>query len=497
MGFTTLGLSDLVLKGIQAAGYTVPTPIQSRAIAPALEGRDIIGIAQTGTGKTAAFVLPMLHRLDKPQAALPEALTRSGAGFKRQHHVRALVVTPTRELAQQVHDAVRKYGHFMRLKAASVYGGVKMDGQLKLLHRGVDIVIATPGRLLDHLMRGSIDLSHVEILVLDEADRMLDMGFINDVRKIVGAVPKDRQTMMFSATMSADIQKLTGAILRNPQTVEAGERRNPAETITQHFYTIVPHAKMDLLNHVLESEKMESVLVFSRTKHGADKICRRLERAGVKAVAIHSNRTQSQRQRALEGFKQGHFRVLVATDIAARGIDIDGISHVINFDIPQYAEDYIHRIGRTGRAGATGDAITFVTREDHQHMKNIERFVNKRFPSQNYVGFKPPAREAEPVRHAVSNQRPQQSQRPHHAPRPASAHGSSQSRPQHPAPHGSSQNRSQRPAHPGKPGFKKRDDKRNPQSKRKKPLQFGRKRSSAKRLESFSSDSSGAGWSNY
>ncbi len=478
MGFTSLGLSDHILKGIQAAGYTVPTPIQSRAIAPALEGRDIIGIAQTGTGKTAAFVLPMLHRLDMPQAAPPEALTRPGLGFKRHHHVRALVVTPTRELAQQVHDAVRKYGRFLRLKAISIYGGVGMEGQLKLLHRGVDIVIATPGRLLDHLTRGSIDLSRVEILVLDEADRMLDMGFINDVRKIVGAVPKERQAMMFSATMSDEIQKLAGTILREPHMVEAGERRNPVETITQHFYTITPHAKMDLLYHVLESEKMESVLVFSRTKHGADKVCRRLERNGVKAVAIHSNRTQSQRQRALEGFKQGHFRVLVATDIAARGLDIDGISHVINFDIPQYAEDYIHRIGRTGRAGATGDAITFVTREDFQHLKSIERFVGKKFPAQHYTGFKPPVRETEPVKHHVSNQRPQPAHRPAHA-------------------HGSNGSKTQRSPKPGKPDFKKRDDKRHPQSRKKKPLQFGRKRSSAKRLESFSSDRGGASWSNY
>jgi len=387
MGFTTFGLSDHVMEGIRAAGYTTPTPIQSLVITPVLEGRDIIGCAQTGTGKTAAFVLPMLHRL-----------TAGNGSLTRHHHVRALVITPTRELAQQVHDAVADYGRFLTLRTASVYGGVSMDNQIKLLRRGADIVIATPGRLLDHLQRRTIDLSKVQILVLDEADRMLDMGFIIDVRRIIAAVPADRQTLLFSATMSDEINDLAAHILRNPHMVEAGEKRSPVETIVQHFYNVSQNSKMELLIHALETERMESVLVFSRTKHGADKICRRLERKGIKAIAIHSNRTQPQRQRALDGFKQGRYRVLVATDIAARGIDVDGISHVINFDIPRFAEDYIHRIGRTGRAGATGDAITFVVPDDQQHLRSIERFIGKRFPVKTYPSFTPQHQDAPPER---------------------------------------------------------------------------------------------------
>jgi ATP-dependent RNA helicase RhlE len=376
MGFTKFGLSDHVLKGVTAAGYTTPTPIQALAIRPVLEGRDLIGCAQTGTGKTAAFVLPLLHRL-----------AQENVHSSRGHHVRALVVTPTRELAHQIQDAVSTYGRFMTLRAISIYGGVSMDNQLKQLRRGADIVIATPGRLLDHLQRATIDLSRVKMLVLDEADRMLDMGFINDVRRIVGALPPERQTLLFSATISQDIRELANRFLRNPEMVQAGERRNPAETITQHFYSAPKDGKIDLLMHAIEAERMESVLVFSRTKHGADKISRRLERKGIRSMAIHSNRTQAQRQRALDGFKAGRFQVLVATDIAARGIDVEGISHVINYDIPHYAEDYIHRIGRTGRAGATGDAITFVARDDQQHLRKIEQFIGRKLPLKAYPGF--------------------------------------------------------------------------------------------------------------
>ena len=437
MGFTTFGLSDHVMQGIRAAGYTTPTPIQSLAIRPALEGRDIIGCAQTGTGKTAAFVLPLLHRL-----------ASANGSHKRDHHVQALVITPTRELAQQVRDAVANYGRFLTLRTVSVYGGVSMDNQLKLLRRGADIVIATPGRLLDHMQRGTIDLSRVQMLVLDEADRMLDMGFINDVRKIIAAVPKERQTMLFSATISGEVRDLAARILRDPHMVEAGEKRNPAETITQHFYSASPQAKMDLLFHLLETEKMESVLVFSRTKHGADKICRRLERQGIKAVAIHSNRTQSQRQRALDGFKQGQFRVLVATDIAARGIDVDGISHVINFDIPQYAEDYIHRIGRTGRAGATGDAITFVAHDDQQYLRRIEQFIGRRFTVKTYPGFTAPQADA--------TSKPKTASRPHHHSNPPPKH---------------------------------QEDKHHRVHRKKRAFEYGRrKKSPGRKIETFSSD---------
>ncbi len=394
MDFTAFGLSDHILQGVRAAGYTSPTPIQSLAIRPALAGKDIVASAQTGTGKTAAFVLPILHRL---------AGTSHGQSHSR--YPKALVLTPTRELAHQVQNAVATYGRFLSLHAVSIYGGVNMDTQIKQLRRGADIVVATPGRLLDHLGRGTIDLSKIQVLVLDEADRMLDMGFINDVRKIIGRIPKERQTLLFSATLSGDITALAGSILRDPETVEVGARGNPVESIAQHFYDAPREGKMDLLAHALNAESMQSVLIFSRTKHGADKISRRLERSGIASVAIHSSRTQAQRERALDGFKQGKFRVLVATDIAARGIDVRGISHVINYDVPQHAEDYIHRIGRTGRAGASGDAITLVSRDEQQYLHRIEQFTGKRFPVKPYPGAPAgPAPHANaPVSHAASN----------------------------------------------------------------------------------------------
>ncbi len=374
MSFSKLGLTDQLVQGILATGYTAPTEIQSRAIPLALQGKDIIGCAQTGTGKTAAFVLPLLNRLSAPH-------------HSSRRHVRALVLTPTRELAQQVEDFITSYGKFTTLQSLSVYGGVNMGNQLKRLSRGVDIVIATPGRLLDHLQRRSIDLSKVEVLVLDEADRMFDMGFINDVRKIIAKVPTDRQTLLFSATMSKEVRALTASIQKHPELIEIGERTKPVDTVTQHFYSIPQDQKMDLLFHILESTQMDSILVFSRTKHGADKISHRLERKGIKSIAIHSNRTQAQRDHALAGFKQGQFKVLVATDIAARGIDVEGISHVVNYDTPTFAEDYIHRIGRTGRATLKGDALTFVSREEQKHLKKIEQFVEKRFDLKRYPTF--------------------------------------------------------------------------------------------------------------
>jgi ATP-dependent RNA helicase RhlE len=384
MDFTEFGLSDQIIQGVRGAGYATPTPIQSIAIQPALAGKDIVASAQTGTGKTAAFVLPLLHRL-----------ACEVAHQKKDRRPRALVLTPTRELAQQVQDAVITYGRFLTLRSLSVYGGVGMDAQIKQLRLGTDIVVGTPGRLLDHMQRRTIDLTRIEVLVLDEADRMLDMGFIHDVRKIIDQVPRERQTLFFSATLSPDIVSLAGSILRDPFTVEVGLRRSPAEGIRQHFYEAERDAKMDLLVHALNTERMESVLVFARTKHGADKISRCLERSGIGSVAIHSNRTQAQRERALAGFKEGKYRVLVATDIAARGIDVDGISHVINFDVPRSPEDYIHRIGRTGRAGASGDAITFLGREELSHLRQIEQFTGKRFSVEQYPGA--PARAARPA----------------------------------------------------------------------------------------------------
>lgn len=372
MPFKTLGLSDELVRGILATGFTAPTEIQARAIPVALAGKDIIGSAQTGTGKTAAFVLPILNRL---------------AVHQRSHHCRALILTPTRELAQQIEDAIRSYGRFMHIRTLAIYGGTSMTNQLKHLHRGVDIIISTPGRLLDHLQRKSVNLSSVQVLVVDEADRMFDMGFIVDVKRIVSHTPKERQTMMFSATRSKEVHDLMTAIQKHPTLIEIGERRSPVSTVRQAFYSAPQDRKMELLLHILEQKEMDSVLVFSRTKHGADRISHRLERKGIKSVAIHSDRTQAQRQRALAGFRQGQYRVLVATDVAARGIDVEGISHVVNYDIPVFPEDYIHRIGRTGRASATGDAITFVAREETQHLKRIEQFISKRHELKKYPGF--------------------------------------------------------------------------------------------------------------
>ena len=375
MPFSKLGLADELVQGILATGYTAPTAIQERAIPLAIAGRDIIGCARTGTGKTAAFALPMLNHFMKERPQI------------KGHLIRGLVLTPTRELAQQGEEFIAGYGRFAGLQSIAIFGGVNMENQIRRLRRGVDIVVATPGRLLDHINRRTIDLSHVEIFVLDEADRMFDMGFIDDVRKIIAKIPAKRQTLLFSATMSKEVRGLVASIQDKPEFIEIGEQRRPVETVKQHFYSSPQESKMDLLFHILKTEEMDSILIFSRTKHGADKISNRLERGGIKAVAIHSNRTQAQRQRALAGFKQGQYKVMVATDIAARGIDVEGISHVVNFDTPTFAEDYIHRIGRTGRASATGDAITFVSNQELKYLKSIERYTDKHFELKRYPGF--------------------------------------------------------------------------------------------------------------
>ncbi len=375
MPFKKMGLADPLVQGILATGYTAPTEIQSQAIPAILDGKDIIGCAQTGTGKTAAFVLPILNRLEMaPQKT-------------KNKKTLALVVTPTRELAVQIEKAVRGYGRFMKLKTIAVYGGTNIESQIRFLRRGVDVIVATPGRLLDHIQRRTVNLSAVEVLVLDEADRMLDMGFIKDIRKIVKELPDKRQTLLFSATMPNEVKKLTKSIQKSPRMIQIGLQHNPIETITQHIYAVEKVMKMDLLLHMIEDWRMFSVLVFSRTKHGADKITRRLKRAGVVAVSIHSGRTQNQRQRALDGFRSGRYQVMVATDIAARGLDVEGISHVINYDVPTHAEDYVHRIGRTGRATATGDAITFVSREEEKYLREISKFIERKLTAQKCKGF--------------------------------------------------------------------------------------------------------------
>jgi ATP-dependent RNA helicase RhlE len=370
-----MGLSDPLVQGILATGYTAPTEIQSQAIPAILAGRDIIGCAQTGTGKTAAFVLPILNRLE----TMPQNTNTKT--------IRSLVITPTRELAVQIEQAVRGYGRFMKLKTIAVYGGSRIETQIKFLRRGVDVVVATPGRLLDHIQRGSVDLSTVEMLVLDEADRMFDMGFIRDIHRIIEQLPTQRQTLLFSATLPDAVRKLTENIQTSPLMIQIGRRHNPIETITQHIFPVAQAQKMDLLLHLLERESMGSVLVFSRTKRGADRICKRLNRYDIEAVAIHSNRTQGQRLRALDGFRSGKYQIMVATDIAARGINIEGISHVINYDVPGYAEDYVHRIGRTGRAAATGDAMTFVSQDEVANLRSIEKFIERTFEPKMVDGF--------------------------------------------------------------------------------------------------------------
>ncbi|MHC4913617.1 MAG: DEAD/DEAH box helicase [Planctomycetota bacterium] len=374
MPFKTFGLSDPLVQGILAAGYTAPTEVQSQVIPAAIAGKDIIGCAQTGTGKTAAFVLPILNRLSHERPP-------------KKRSVRSLIITPTRELALQIENFILRYGRFLNLRTLAVYGGVNIKRQFTALRRGVDIVVATPGRLLDHMRQRTIDLRRVEIFILDEADRMLDMGFIRDVQKIIAALPKNRQTMLFSATVTPEISSLARGVQKSPLMIQIGRPRNPIETITQNIYLVEKHRKIDFLLHLLQDRQLSSVLVFSRTKHGADRIQRHLERAGVVSVAIHSSRNQSQRERAMDGFKGGKYRVMVATDIAARGIHVTDISHVINFDVPAFPEDYIHRIGRTGRAEATGDAITFVSRDEQKYLRRIEKFIGRDFTPLECPGF--------------------------------------------------------------------------------------------------------------
>src|SRR5947199_5392193 len=375
MSFHALNLSRPILQAVDDAGYTEPTPIQVAAIPRILAGHDVIGIAQTGTGKTAAFVLPILTKL---------------AGSMQNSHRRAtrvLVVAPTRELVVQIEENVRAYAKHLPVRMATVFGGVSERPQLEALRSGVDLVVATPGRLIDLMGQRAANFSGIEFLVLDEADRMLDMGFLPPIRQIVKALPQKRQTLMFSASLSREIEKLTHEFQRAPKIVEIGRRANPADTVTQFVYEVRAHLKPALLLHLLSDPQFDTVLVFTRTKRGADKIARRLESSGIKTGTIHSNRSQNQRLRALKDFKSGAVRVLVATDIAARGIDVDGISHVVNYDFPLHSEDYVHRIGRTGRAHAIGDAISFITPEDQGPLRSLERFIGRGIVRKKAEGF--------------------------------------------------------------------------------------------------------------
>jgi len=367
--FENLGLEERLLKGVKAMGYTVPTPIQEQAIPKVLEGRDIVGCAQTGTGKTAAFILPILQKISK------------GRGVK------ALVVTPTRELAGQIEDVARSCTRFTGQKVTAVYGGVGYQPQAEKIRRGIDLLIATPGRLLDIQRRGDVDLSGVEVLVLDEADRMLDMGFLPDVKRIINLCPEKRQNLLFSATMSHKVLGVLGTTLNNPMRIEVSPSATPIEAIQQTVYPVGSTQKGDLLVQLLKERDLDRVLVFTRTKHRADRVCRTLSRKGIRGVAIHSNRSQGQRQQALDGFKSGKYRVLVATDIVARGIDVDNISHVINFDMPNKAEDYVHRIGRTARAGNDGTALSFLSAEEASSLREIEGLIGTTLPCEDVEGF--------------------------------------------------------------------------------------------------------------
>lgn len=375
MPFRALGLGASLLKAIEEAGYTEPTPIQTAAIPQILAGHDLIGIAQTGTGKTAAFTLPMLMKLE------------GVIGQNAPRGIKTLIVAPTRELVVQIEENVRAYAKHIPLRIATVYGGVSERPQIQALRQGVDVVIATPGRLLDLMQQGHVNFNGLVFLVLDEADRMLDMGFLPAIRQVVRALPKNRQTLLFSATLSKEIEVLTHEFQRAPKLVQIGRRSNPAETVTQFVYEVTQHLKPALLVHLLGSPSMNMVLVFSRTKHGADKIARRLDMAGIKSATLHANKSQNQRLRALKDFKSGAVRVLVATDIAARGIDVDGISHVVNYDFPMHAEDYVHRIGRTGRAQAVGDAISFVSSDDQGSLRALEKFIGRGIVRKRAEGF--------------------------------------------------------------------------------------------------------------
>ncbi|GFM72703.1 ATP-dependent RNA helicase RhlE [Pseudomonas cichorii] len=388
MSFASLGLSEALVRAIEAAGYTQPTPVQQRAIPAVLQGRDLMVAAQTGTGKTGGFALPILERL------FP-----NGHPDKSQRHgprqPRVLVLTPTRELAAQVHDSFKLYARDLKFVSACIFGGVGMNPQVQAMARGVDVLVACPGRLLDLAGQGSVDLSHVEILVLDEADRMLDMGFVHDVKKVLARLPAKRQNLLFSATFSSDITALAGKLLHNPERIEVTPPNTTVERIEQRVFRLPANHKRSLLAHLITQGAWEQVLVFTRTKHGANRLAEYLDKHGLSAVAIHGNKSQNARTKALADFKAGDVRIMVATDIAARGLDIDQLPHVVNFELPNVDEDYVHRIGRTGRAGRTGEAISLVAPDEEKLLKSIERMTRQKIPDGDLMGFDINAVEAE------------------------------------------------------------------------------------------------------
>ena len=422
MSFATLGLADGLLRAVADEGYSVPTPIQARAIPEVLAGRDLLAAAQTGTGKTAAFTLPLLQMLsNRGHGPLPQ---QQGPLLQQQEHrlpahqprhIRVLVLVPTRELAAQVNESVRTYGrHLPQLKTALIFGGVNFNPQADLLRRGVDIVVATPGRLLDHAQQRTVNLSRIEFLVLDEADRMLDMGFIHDIRRILKLLPAKRQNLMFSATFPDEIRQLSQGILKNPATIDIAPRNSAVETVTQRLVHVGKLDKAGLLSHLIRTGSWRQTLVFTRTKRGANKLAERLAHDGITTDALHGNKSQNARTRALAGFKAGEVTVLVATDIAARGLDIDMLPHVVNFELPNVPEDYVHRIGRTGRAGLEGEALSLVGPEERDELRAIERMLKRSIPVMQVEGYVPSAAPAHrPQSHQPHSQRPQQRQGQH------------------------------------------------------------------------------------
>ncbi len=398
MLFKELGLSAELLRAVDEKGYSTATPIQQQAIPHILDGHDILAGAQTGTGKTAGFTLPLLQRLQFSQV--------------NRRRVRALVLAPTRELAAQVGDSVRDYGKYLPFRTAVIYGGVSINTQISKLRKGVDVVVATPGRLLDHMQQGTIDLSAIEVLVLDEADRMLDMGFIRDIRKILKVLPENRQNLLFSATFSDDIRKLAARTLNAPAEIQVAQENSTADRVSQLVYPVDKSRKRELLSHRIGAENWRQVLVFTRTKHGANRLAKQLESDGVTATAIHGNKSQAARTRALRDFKDGSVRVLVATDIAARGLDIDRLPHVVNYELPHVPEDYVHRIGRTARAGNDGHAISLVCVDEKKLLADIERLLGTEIRKEVLPGYEPnPRIKAEPI-HKGRPQRRRRNQAP-------------------------------------------------------------------------------------
>jgi ATP-dependent RNA helicase RhlE len=438
MSFTSLGLSDEIVRAVSEQGYTSPTPIQLQAIPAVLGGGDLLAGAQTGTGKTAGFTLPILQRLAERNPH-PAASGRP---------IRALILTPTRELAAQVEESVRGYGKYLKLTSTVIFGGVGINPQISLLKRGVDILVATPGRLLDHMQQGTVDLSKVEILVLDEADRMLDMGFIRDIRRVLAVLPPKRQNLLFSATFSDEIKALADGLLNSPAMIEVARRNSTVEVIEQKVHPVDRNRKHPLLAHLVKTNQWSQVLVFTRTKHGANKLVEQLGKDGITALAIHGNKSQSARTRALSEFKDGSLQVLVATDIAARGIDIEQLPHVVNYDLPNVPEDYVHRIGRTGRAGATGEAVSLVCVDEHDLLKDIEKLIKRSLPREVIPGFEPdPDAKPQPIQLRSGDQANNRSGRHHAAAKPkapqapakpgapARTHGNTRPGPKPAAPH--------------------------------------------------------------